>query len=119
MEGLFSSLPSALFSILIVLAQVAELTGRTGRIIRAKDKEHFHYVKRIGGSSNTSFGLGMPNNDNFDELNIVEKKYFLDGKKNVAIISDAASTGISLHAAEGTGASDKRRVHFTIEVSET
>jgi hypothetical protein len=40
----------------------------------------------------------------------------MDGSKSVAIISDAASTGISLHSAKGSGASHKRRIHYTIEL---
>lgn len=96
--------------------QVAELTGRSGRIVR--HGQQFQYVKRIQESSNhKTLGLSMPKSaEDFDKLNIVEKKRFMDGRKSVAIISDAASTGISLHAAAGCGSSHKRRVHLTIEL---
>ena len=97
---------------------VAELTGRSGRILRYGENDQFHYVRRIQELSNQkSYGLSLPkNSEDFDKLNIVEKKKFMDGRKSVAIISDAASTGISLHAAKDSGAANKRRVHFTIEL---
>jgi hypothetical protein len=96
---------------------VAELTGRSGRILRYKNSQDFHYVRRIQEKASNNFGLSIPkSNEDFDKLNITEKKKFMDGRKSVAIISDAASTGISLHAAKGSGAAHKRRVHFTIEV---
>jgi hypothetical protein len=98
---------------------VAEMTGRTGRILRQKNGK-YKYVKRFGGpSKQKSFALSMPvsREDEQDRLNIVEKRKFMEGKKSVAIISDAASTGISLHADQRCQSSHKRRVHFTIEVS--
>ena len=54
--------------------------------------------------------------DDSDRLNLVERRAFQDGEKSFAIISDAASTGISLHASRESGASHKRRVHYTIEL---
>ena len=98
---------------------VAEMTGRSGRILRDKKGGKYSFVKRFGGASKQkSFGLSMPvsREDEQDRLNIVEKRKFMDGKKTVAIISDAASTGISLHADKRCKSSDRRRVHFTIEL---
>jgi len=98
---------------------VAEMTGRSGRVLRDKKSGMCHYAKRFGGASKQkSYGLSMPvsREDENDRLNIVEKRKFMQGKKSVAIISDAASTGISLHADRRSEASHKRRVHFTIEL---
>jgi len=60
---------------------VAELTGRTRRLIRDLRTGHIQYKKRAPE------GVAM------DRTNVYEMEQFQSGKKRVAIISDAASTG--------------------------
>ncbi|KAL9182095.1 hypothetical protein ACHAXT_012438 [Thalassiosira profunda] len=82
--------------------KVAELTGRKTRLVRRFDDEKKRYVvqfeKRKGGA-----------------VNIEEKNHFMSGEKLVAILSEAASTGISLQADKRV-ANQKRRVHITLEL---
>ncbi|CAM9264286.1 unnamed protein product [Choristocarpus tenellus] len=81
---------------------VAEMTGRRGRLVRR------------GG--NLRYELRHENENQETSLNIRERKMFMDGKKHVAIISDAASTGVSLHAAVGSKSEGRRRLHITLEL---
>lgn len=64
---------------------VAELTGRSRRLNRDRSGRT-EYVTRAS--------KGVP----ADRVNLHEMQQFQDGKKRVAIISRAASTGISLHS---------------------
>ncbi|KAG7349049.1 RNA methylase [Nitzschia inconspicua] len=92
---------------------VAEMTGRPGRVVRMSSGkgDYFVYTKRIIKEKTAAVV-----DDSTDRINLVERQQFMDGTKSVAIISDAASTGISLHAANGSGGRHKRRVHYTIEL---
>jgi len=79
---------------------VAELTGRKTRQVRRYDrrsgKEVISYEKRRLS-------------------NIEEKNMFQAGEKLIAIVSEAASTGISLQADKRV-ANQRRRVHITLEL---
>eukprot|EP00208_Stichococcus_sp_RCC1054_P000099 CAMPEP_0206143488 /NCGR_PEP_ID=MMETSP1473-20131121/20743_1 /ASSEMBLY_ACC=CAM_ASM_001109 /TAXON_ID=1461547 /ORGANISM="Stichococcus sp, Strain RCC1054" /LENGTH=921 /DNA_ID=CAMNT_0053538919 /DNA_START=201 /DNA_END=2963 /DNA_ORIENTATION=+ len=78
---------------------VAEMTGRKGRIVGSGVYEL----------------RAKPDSAELDSLNVKETQSFMDGRKLVAIVSDAASTGISLHASK-TCKNQRRRVHLTIEL---
>jgi hypothetical protein len=92
-------------------AMVSEMTGRKGRMVRVgerpaegkEDNLRVRYQER---------GADMAAHE---VLNIIERKAFQDGEKLVAIISDAASTGISLHAGRREK-NQRRREHYTIEL---
>lgn len=83
--------------------EVAEMTGRRARIARCARTGHLRYELRPEGKEESE--------------NVREKTAFMEGKKKVAIISDAASTGISLHAAIGSKAANRRRIHLTLELA--
>jgi hypothetical protein len=81
---------------------VAELTGRTRRLIRDSHRR-VEYKKRAPE------GVAM------HRTNVHEMEQFQAGKKRVAIISDAAAMGISLHASN-RAENRQRRVHVTLEL---
>ncbi|XP_033748183.1 protein strawberry notch homolog 1-like isoform X1 [Pecten maximus] len=80
---------------------VAEMTGRKGRVVCTD--EGISYESRSASD--------VP----LEYLNLTEKQRFMDGEKNIAIISEAASSGISLQA-DRRAINQRRRVHITLEL---
>ncbi len=70
---------------------VAEMTGRKGRIVRVSASGSA--AGGAGGDRYRYQARAAAAGAELDSLNVQEKKLFMDGKKLVAIISDAASTG--------------------------
>lgn len=83
-------------------SQVAEMTGRKGRIVQRADGQ-------IGYESRSEADVPL------EILNISERERFMRGEKFVAIISEAASSGISLQA-DRRCQNTRRRVHVTLEL---
>lgn len=84
---------------------VAEITGRKRRIIVDRETGERRYVKRARD------GVAM------DKASQDEMAAFQDSRKKIAIISQSASTGISLHADKRSNSENFRRVHITLETS--
>ncbi|KAI1721149.1 p-loop containing NTP hydrolase pore-1 domain-containing protein [Ditylenchus destructor] len=82
---------------------VAEMTGRRGRITTNEGGE-VKYELRNADSE-------VP----VECMNLEEKDKFMGGEKLVAIISEAASSGISLQS-DRRAANQLRRVHITLEL---
>ncbi|XP_062226679.1 protein FORGETTER 1-like isoform X2 [Phragmites australis] len=82
---------------------VAEITGRRGMLIRASDGKGVVYQAR--NAKEVSMEM----------INMHEKKQFMDGNKLIAIISEAGSAGVSLHA-DRRAKNQRRRVHITLEL---
>lgn len=83
--------------------RVAEITGRRGMLVRASGGKGVTYQAR-----NTK-------DVTMEMVNMHEKQLFMDGKKFVAIISEAGSAGVSLQA-DRRAINQKRRVHLTLEL---
>jgi hypothetical protein len=106
MEALSSKLPPNTLDELIDelggAENVAEMTGRKGRVI-SNELGNIQYESRTD------------NDVALEILNVTEKQRFMDGEKQIAIISEAASSGISLHSDKRV-TNRRRRVHLTIEL---
>ncbi|WP_120219137.1 strawberry notch-like NTP hydrolase domain-containing protein [Sphingopyxis sp. FD7] len=75
--------------------QVAEVTGRTRRLI-------------IGGDGHQKLQSRSP------RANVAETQAFMDGSKRILVFSDAGGTGRSYHA-DLAAKNQARRVHFLLE----
>nr|XP_022905904.1 protein strawberry notch isoform X2 [Onthophagus taurus] len=80
---------------------VAEMTGRKGRVVQTEDGIQYESRSEVD----------VP----LETLNLTEKQRFMDGEKDVAIISEAASSGISLQS-DRRVRNQRRRVHITLEL---
>ena len=77
------------------------MTGRKGRVVSTDDGIQYESRSEVDAP--------------LEILNLTEKQRFMDGEKNIAIISEAASSGISLQA-DRRAINQKRRVHITLEL---
>ncbi|KAK9135289.1 hypothetical protein Syun_014619 [Stephania yunnanensis] len=82
---------------------VAEITGRRGMLVRASNGKGVVYQAR--NSKDVTMEM----------VNMHEKQLFMDGKKFVAVISEARSAGVSLQA-DRRALNQRRRVHLTLEL---
>ena len=80
---------------------VFKMTGRKGRVVSTDDGIQYESRSEVDAP--------------LEILNLTEKQRFMDGEKNIAIISEAASSGISLQA-DRRAINQKRRVHITLEL---
>lgn len=99
---------------------VAEMTGRKARLVRNTTATA---ARKDGTGGTTGGGVifqarnasGVGEGASLEMINVHERELFMAGKKLIAIISEAASAGISLHA-DRRVVNQRRRVHLTLEL---
>jgi hypothetical protein len=85
----------------------AEMTGRKTRQVQRR-----HHRT---GEVKTCLEKRLADEGPLDQINIEERQHFQSGRKLIAILSEAASTGISLQADKRV-TNKRRRVHITLEL---
>ncbi|OAF64529.1 Protein strawberry notch [Intoshia linei] len=83
--------------------KVAEMTGRKSRTVKTKSGETLLLNRADDEAS-------------IETCNLMERKRFMDGKKKITIISEAASSGISLHS-DRRVKNNSKRIHITMELA--
>lgn len=94
--------------------KVAEMTGRKGRIVSRTNQSN-NNENDTNQNGNFVYETRNESDVPLELMNIVQKERFMNGEKLIAIISEAASSGISLQA-NRRYANQCRRVHITIEL---
>lgn len=93
--------------------EVAELTGRKKRLMKEIGKHPTtgkpYHTGKVGYVKRAPEGVPMK------KINLHEMENFQSGKKRIAIISEAASTGISLHASN-RALNKQKRVQIAAEI---
>jgi hypothetical protein len=79
------------------------MTGRRGRVVVLPDGTVEHQLRNADSEAP------------LDQMNMEEKELFMSGQKLIAIISEAASSGISLQS-DRRVENQRRRVHITLEL---
>lgn len=96
---------------------VAEMTGRKGRIVQKSSTSANGDGDTETTTTTTQYVYESRNETDVpvELMNVIQKERFMNGDKLIAIISEAASSGISLQANRRC-ANQYRRVHITLEL---